>query len=103
MESKVAVLGILRFPPDSVENILPHLKIFVDATKANDDCIMYEVAEDPFDKGLFRFSELWPSRDSLEAHLVAKHIGPWREQARKYGLLERVFDSYDISSSSVPV
>ena len=103
MDAKVAVFGILRFPPENIEGVLPHLKTFVNATQELDGCILYEVAEDPFDKGLIRFSELWPSRESLDRHLVAPHIAPWREQARKYGLQERVFHSYDISSGAIAV
>jgi len=103
MEAKVAVFGILRFPPDKIDGVLPHLEIFVKATQKNDGCILYEVAEDPFDKGLIRFSELWPDRASLEKHLEASHIVPWREQARKHGLIEREFNSYDIISASIPV
>lgn len=102
-EAKAAVFGILRFPPENVRGVLPHLKQFMRATRENDGCILYEVAEDPFDRGLLRFSELWPDRESLEKHLKAPHIEPWREQARRYGLVERVFDSYDISSKAIPV
>ena len=103
MEAKIAVFGILRFPPDKIEGVLPHLKIFVEATQKNDRCILYEIAEDPFDKGLIRFSEIWPDRASLEKHLEAPHITPWREQARKHGLIERKFSSYDITSTPIPV
>ncbi len=103
MDAKVVVFGVLRFPPENIDSVLPHLKEFVDATKENDGCILYEVAEDPYDKGLIRFSELWPNRSSLESHLVAPHIDPWRSQARKFGLMERVFKSYDISSKEIPV
>ena len=103
MQAKVAVFGMLRFPPENVEGVLPHLKTLVQATQENDDCILYEVAEDPFQKGLIRFSELWPNRESLVKHLKAPHIKPWREQAKKYGLLERAFNSYDISSTVIPV
>ncbi|RLU01797.1 putative quinol monooxygenase [Ketobacter sp.] len=103
MEAKVAVFGILRFPPQQIASLLPHLEAFVRATQERDGCILYEVAEDPFDKGLIRFSELWPSRESLEQHLVASHIEPWRQAARAHGLLERVFHSYDIRSTAIPV
>lgn len=102
-DAKVVVIGILRFPAENVEKVLPYLQEFVQTTQANDNCILYEVAEDPFDKGLIRFSELWPDRKSLEMHLKAPHIEPWRKQARKYGLEKRVFHSYDISSKAIPV
>lgn len=101
--STVAVFGILRFPPENIELILPHLRRFVQETQANDDCIMYEIAEDPFDQGLIRFSELWPDRESLEKHLVAPHITPWREKSKEFGLMERKFHSYDVSSEAIEV
>lgn len=103
MKAKVAVFGSLRFPPDNIEKVLPHLNALVRSTHENDGCIAYDVAEDPFDKGLIRFSELWPNRESLNDHLSAPHIKPWREQAKKYGLSERVFNSYDLLSDSVAV
>lgn len=103
MKAKVAVFGILRFPPENIEHVLPHLHDFVQATRTIDGCLAYDVAEDPFDKGLIRFSELWPNRKSLERHLNAAHILPWRENAKKYELMERKFSSYDLSSDDIPV
>lgn len=76
MEETVAVFGFLRFPPESMDAVRPHLKTFVDATRTQDGCIAYDVAEDLFDPGLIRFSELWPDNAALDAHLVAPHIGP---------------------------
>ena len=99
----VAVFGTLRFPPDKVHEVLPHLRELVEATYRNDRCIAYDVAEDPFEPGLIRFSELWPDRASLERHLVAPHIEPWRAAARSCGLMERDFHSYDIVSDAIPV
>ena len=100
---KVAVFGVLRFPPGNIEQVLPHLKVLVDTTYKNDGCIAYDVALDPFDKGLIRFSELWPNRESLDKHLLAPHIEPWREVAKSLGLMEREFSSYDIKSDVVKV
>lgn len=99
MEPQIAVFGILRFPPDRMAEVLPHLKALVQATYENDGCIAYDVAEDLFEPGLVRFSELWPDRESLEKHLVAPHIEPWRKKARECGLLERVFTSYETRHS----
>lgn len=103
MKAKVAVFGTLRFPPENIDQVLPHLNVLVRSTYEYDGCIAYDVAEDPFDKGLIRFSELWPSREALENHLKAPHIEPWREQAKKYGLSERSFQSYDLASDAIPV
>lgn len=75
----------------------------METTYKLDGCIAYDVAEDPFEPGLIRFSELWPDRESLNNHLKAAHIESWRSAAKKYGLIERKFLSYDIESKSVPV
>ena len=99
MEVKVAVFGYLRFPPQSMEAVRPHLMKFVEATRVHDGCIAYDVAEDLTDPGLIRFSELWPSEEALDAHLVAPHILPWREVAKTLGLQERLFTAYGVHSS----
>lgn len=99
MSQAVAVFGILRFPPDRIVDVLPHLKVLVEATRRVDGCIAYDVAEDPFDPGLIRFSELWPDHASLDRHLQAPHIEPWRVAAREFGLLQRKFTAYDIAGS----
>ena len=103
MKATVAVFGTPRFPAENIESLLPHLQELVKQTYAHDGCIIYDVAEDPFNKGLIRFSELWPNRESLEQHLIAPHIAPWREQAKKHGLSDRQFHSYDIVSEAVAV
>ncbi len=99
MQPQLAVFGILRFPPDRMLEVQAHLRILVEATYRNDDCIAYDVAEDPFDPGLIRFSELWPNHESLSRHLQAPHIEPWRAAARSCGLIERKFTAYDITGS----
>ena len=99
MQSTVAVFGTLRFPPERILEVLPHLRKLVEATYQNDGCIAYDVAEDPFDPGLIRFSELWPNHASLARHLQAPHIEPWRVVARSCGLLERKFTAYDITGA----
>lgn len=101
MEPTVVVVGILRFPPDRVKKVLPHLKTLVDETHRADGCIAYDVAEDPFDPGVIRFSELWPDHVSLERHLKAPHIDPWRSAARACGLIERRFTAYDIGGTKL--
>lgn len=80
-------------------DVRPHLQTLVKTTYKTDGCIAYDVAEDPFDPGLIRFSELWPDHESLARHLQAPHIDPWRTAARSFGLLERKFTAYDITSS----
>lgn len=93
---QIAVIGSIRFPPERVREVLPHLRTLVEATRESDGCIAYDVAEDPFDPGLIRFSELWPDRASLDRHLVAPHIAPWREVARACAVSGRSFTAYEV-------
>ncbi len=99
MNPTEAVFGTLRFPPERLMEVRPHLQRLVEATYRKDSCIAYDVAEDPFDLGLIRFSELWPNHESLAKHLHAPHIEPWRVAAHSCGLLERKFTAYDITSA----
>ena len=99
MQPRVAVFGILRFPPERMAEVRPHLQSLVQATYRHDGCLAYDVAEDLYDAGLIRFSELWPDSESLERHLQAPHIEPWRSAARACGLMDRKFTAYEISGS----
>jgi quinol monooxygenase YgiN len=99
MHATVAVIGSVRFAPEKISEILPHLRTLVEATRQHDGCIAYDVALDPFDAGLIRFSELWPDHASLAKHLTAPHIAPWRAAVAATGPLARSFTIYDVSGA----
>lgn len=91
----IVVLGSMRFPAPNLEAVKSHLGELLAATRAHDGCITYDAAFDPYDPGLVRFSELWPDMVTLQAHLVAPHIAPWREIAGKYGVHDRSFTAWE--------
>jgi quinol monooxygenase YgiN len=95
----VLVLGTLRFPPAAMDKVRAPLKKLVAATREHDGCIAYDTAEDLFDPGLIRFSELWPDAAILERHLQAPHIPAWRAVARELGLQSREFKAYEADKS----
>lgn len=95
----VIVVGILRFPPDKLDVVRLPLLDLVRATRELDDCIEYNVAEDLFEPGLIRFSEEWPDMASLQAHLEAPHIQPWRQVCQENGLIERRFTAFETHGS----
>ena len=94
----IIVIGTLRFPPDALATLRPALTALVEATRRDDGCFTYDVAEDVFDPGLLRFSESWPDRASLDRHLAAPHIAPWRAAAAAHGLIARAFTAYEASA-----
>ena len=99
MIAQVAVLGTFRFPQDRIHDVLPHLKTVIEATTRHDGCIAYDAALDPFEPGLIRFSELWPDHATLERHLAAAHMEPWRAAVKEYGGVAAGFTVYDVTNA----
>jgi quinol monooxygenase YgiN len=99
MNPTLAVIGTLRFPPEKIAEIRPHLKRLIDETRRHDACIAYDAAVDISDPGLIRFTELWPDQESLDRHLRAPHIEPWLAVADQCGLINGYFMAYDISGA----
>ena len=95
----VVVIGSFRFPPGEMPKVRQHLQSLAEATRNLDGCIAYDVAEDLFDSGLVRFSEIWPDRASLDRHLEAPHIAPWRAFCAEIGVLDRRFTTFDAEES----
>ncbi|MEQ1552170.1 putative quinol monooxygenase [Sphingorhabdus sp.] len=89
------MFGTLRFPANNMAKVKIPLVTLVETTREEDGCIAYDVAEDMFDPGLIRCSEIWPDHSSLQKHLVAAHIAPWREACANLGLIERSFTAFD--------
>jgi quinol monooxygenase YgiN len=97
MESHIAVFGAVRFPPERIKDVLPHLKAMVEATRRLDGCIAYDVAEDVFEPGLLRVSELWPDLASLQRHTQAPHIAPWHEACRACAMIDKHYTLWKAS------
>jgi quinol monooxygenase YgiN len=93
----VVLIGQVRFTPENLEKMRPHIKALVEATNANDGCVFYDIAEDLLDPGLIRFSEEWPDAETLQGHMTAPHIAPYREASTKYGATDRKFTVYEVS------
>lgn len=93
----VVVIGSMRFPPEAMREVQPHLALLVSETRKHDGCVEYNAAEDLNDPGLVRFSEIWPDNQSLMAHLGAPHIAPWRAVAARFGVRDRKFTAFDAS------
>ncbi len=95
----IVIIGSLRFPPENIARVRPHLEILVSETRRLDGCHSYDVAEDLFDPGLLRFSETWPDKETLDRHMQAPHMAPWRAAVKELGVSGRSFTVYDSGSS----
>jgi quinol monooxygenase YgiN len=95
----IVILGSLRFPPENIAGLRPHMRAVAEATRARDGCHSYDLAEDVFEPGLIRFSETWPDKETLERHMQAPHMTPWREAVKAHGVLGRDFTVYAAGES----
>jgi quinol monooxygenase YgiN len=95
----IVIIGSLRFPPGNIAGLRPHMRAVAEATRAADGCHSYDLAEDVFEPGLIRFSETWPDKETLERHMQAPHMIPWREAVKAHGVLARDFTVYDAGDS----
>lgn len=81
----IAVIGFMRFPPERVGGILPHVRTLLEASNREEGCIAYRVGVDVQDPGVLRVSELWASAAALERHVQAPHIAPWHAAQQRCG------------------
>ena len=95
----VVVIGTMRFPPQNMDKVKPHLRRLIETTRRLDGCTAYDAAEDVFEPGLIRFSEIWPDSASLAKHLKASHIAPWRAAASEFGVHDRQFTAFDADNA----
>ncbi len=95
----IVILGSMRFPPENMPQVRPHLQALVETTRRHDNPIAYDVGEDPFDPGLVRFSEVWSDAETLARHINAPHMPAWQQARAPLGVTGREFTIYDVSGS----
>lgn len=92
----IIVLGSFRMPVDSFATAQPMMEKVIDATRAEDGCILYAYSRDIMDTGLVRVAEKWRDRAALDAHFQTEHMKVWAHERASLGLTERdimVFES----------
>ena len=94
----VVVIGTVRFKPEDMAKLRPLIKALAEGTRKHDGCICYDVAEDMFDPGVVRYSELWPNEDLLKKHMSAPHVAQWMKDRATFETLDRKFTVYDGSN-----
>ncbi len=97
----LAVIGSFRFPPDRVAQALPLMQQVIDATLLEPGCTAYSYAADVTEPGLFRVTEIWDSRASLEAHFATQHMLKWAEVRVALGFGDRIVTAFALGESDV--
>lgn len=75
--------------PASVAAVRPAIQAMIEASRAEDGCILYAFAEDVLQPGVIRISEKWESWDALKAHGATDHMATWRAALADIEILGR--------------
>lgn len=84
-----AVIGSFRLPPEHVAAALPLMRDVIEATLQEPGCRAYSYAEDVAEPGLFRVTEMWDSREALNAHFNTPHMRDWARRRDALGFADR--------------
>lgn len=95
----VAVTGSFRVPSENMPAFRPLMRTVIEASRAEPGCLAYSYAEDVLEPGLIRVSELWQSREQLDAHLAAPHMALWRKQREELGMSGREITVFAVTGA----
>lgn len=76
----IRVVAHLTSKPETVDETRSALEAFVDPTRAEAGCIVYELMQNNADPTDFTFVEEWESDEALDAHLASPHITAFKER-----------------------
>jgi quinol monooxygenase YgiN len=78
---KIRVVAHLTSKPETVDETRAALEAFIEPTRAEAGCIVYELMQNNDDPTDFTFVEEWESNETLDAHLESPHISAFKERA----------------------
>jgi len=91
----LVIIGTIRLPAGRLDEARPAMEKMVSASRAEPGCLEYSYAQDVFDAGLIRVTEVWTDRAALEAHFGAPHLADWRASWPALGIGERNLMLYE--------
>lgn len=78
---KIRVVAHLTSKPETIDETRSALEGFIDPTRAETGCIVYELMQNNDDPTDFTFVEEWASNETLDAHLASPHISAFKDRA----------------------
>lgn len=90
------VIGTVRLPAGNLAAVRPAMRRMVEASRAEEGCLLYVYAEDLFDPGLIHVKEMWADQASLYRHFEAPHLKEWRAAWDVLGIGHRDLKLYDV-------
>lgn len=93
------IVGTVRLPAQRLREARPVMARVVAASRAEDGCVDYSYAEDLFDPGLIRVTELWRDRAALDRHFASEHVAAWRAAWPALGIGERDLRVHEVGAA----
>ncbi len=94
----LVIAGTIRVPPEKLEAFRPHMLAMLEASRAEDGCLVYSYAEDVAEPGLIRVFEAWRDQAALDAHFATAHLAAWRAAWPEFGVSDRRLIAYEVAS-----
>jgi quinol monooxygenase YgiN len=91
----LVITGTFRVPVDAIERARPTMAATLQASRAEEGCLLYAYSQDVLDPGLFHVNERWTDADALQAHGQSTHIAAWRRAWVELGIGERDLRVYE--------
>lgn len=90
MSEKIRVIAKFFPKPDKVHEVKAILSEFVEPTRAEKGCIVYDLLQDRDDAADLTFYEEWETAEDLVVHSKSEHLAVGRKKLE--GLLEKPGD-----------
>ena len=74
----ICVIADLTLHPGTGGEFFAAARRMIDATRAEEGCIRYDLMQDIDNPARVTFVEEWQSREALAAHFEAAHMTEWR-------------------------
>lgn len=94
----LVIAGTIRVPPERLDAFRPHMIAMLEASRAEDGCLVYSYAEDVAEPGLIRVFEAWRDQAALDAHFETPHLAAWRAAWPEFGVSDRRLIAYEVAS-----
>lgn len=94
----LVIAGTIRVPPENLAAFRPHMLAMLEASRAEDGCLVYSYAEDVAEPGLIRVFEAWRDQAALDAHFTTAHLAAWRAAWPGFGVSDRRLIAYEVAS-----
>jgi quinol monooxygenase YgiN len=91
----ILVQGTIKFADGDIERLQDAMKAQLEATNAEDGCILYAFSRDVLDPNIIRISERWRDGVALAAHSASAHMKAFNKAVGGATVLDISVKSWD--------